>query len=230
MHHYSLGPSGADSAGLPALALKGALVGAAHLALLLTALHASGVITLKAAPRPAGVLTVMLVAAPARPTPAAPARKPVPAVAQAAPARPAAVAPPKAAALAMAETAIPAAAPAAAVVATVATVATVASTPAAAAPEPRSEASFNAAYLNNPEPVYPLASRRQGESGKVVLLVQVSPQGTVERLEVRQSCGYTRLDQAALDAVRRWRFVPARLGEHAIAASVLVPLTFSLNG
>ncbi|MES2163740.1 MAG: energy transducer TonB [Pseudomonadota bacterium] len=226
MHHYSLGPSSADSAGLPALALKGALVGAAHLALLLTALHASGVITLKAAPRPAGVLTVMLVAAPARPTPAAPARKPVPAVAQAAPARPVVVAPPKAAALAMAETAVPAAAPAAAVVAAVATVA---STPAAAAPEQRSEASFNAAYLNNPEPVYPLASRRQGEAGKVVLLVQVSPQGTVERLEVRQSCGFARLDQAALDAVRRWRFVPARLGEHAIAASVLVPLTFSLN-
>ncbi|MBV6324517.1 energy transducer TonB [Duganella violaceipulchra] len=225
MHHYSLGPSSADSATLPALALKGALVGAAHLALLLTALHASGVVTLKAAPRPAGMLTVMLVAAPARPTPAAPAHKPVPVVAQAAPARPAAVAPPRDATLAIAETAIPAAAPAAAIAAAVATVA---GTP-AAAPEQRSEASFNAAYLNNPEPVYPLASRRQGEAGKVVLLVQVSPQGTVERLEVRQSCGFARLDQAALDAVRRWRFVPARLGEHAIAASVLVPLTFSLN-
>lgn len=225
MHHYSLGPSGADSAGLPALALKGALVGAAHLALLLTALHAGGVITLKAAPRPAAVLTVMLVATPARPAPPAPARKPAPPVAQAAPARPAVLAPPKAAAPAVADSAMPAAAPAAAIVAAVA------GTPAASASvaEQHSEASFNAAYLNNPEPVYPLASRRQGESGKVVLLVQVSPQGTVERLEVRQSCGYARLDQAALDAVRRWRFVPARLGERAIAASVLVPLTFSLN-
>lgn len=91
------------------------------------------------------------------------------------------------------------------------------------------EARFDAAYLNNPAPSYPLISRRNGEAGKVLLLVQVSKNGAAAQVEISQSCGYARLDQAALEAVRQWRFVPARRGDEAIAASVLVPLTFRLN-
>lgn len=96
--------------------------------------------------------------------------------------------------------------------------------------EAQSEAKFDADYLNNPAPVYSLMARRQGESGKVLLLVQVTAEGTAGRVEIQQSCGFPRLDEAALEAVRKWRFVPARRGEQAIAASVIVPLTFKLNG
>jgi protein TonB len=110
----------------------------------------------------------------------------------------------------------------------VATVAAVATAPAASpALEP---ARFDADYLNNPAPAYPMLSRRQGETGKVLLLVQVSAHGTAAQVEIKQGSGFPRLDQAALNAVRQWRFVPARRGDAAVAASVVVPITFRLDG
>jgi protein TonB len=90
-------------------------------------------------------------------------------------------------------------------------------------------ARFDADYLQNPKPVYPPMSRRLGEEGKVVLRVRVSAQGQALSVEVRQSSGFTRLDDAARSAVERWRFVPARQGEQAVEAWVLVPLTFTLD-
>ncbi len=98
-----------------------------------------------------------------------------------------------------------------------------------AAPVPVVAARFDADYLQNPRPVYPAMSRRQGEEGKVVLRVRVSRDGLPLSVEVRQSSGFTRLDEAAKNAVERWRFVPARQGDEAIEASVLVPLNFTLS-
>ncbi|HJV88951.1 MAG TPA: energy transducer TonB [Holophagaceae bacterium] len=88
---------------------------------------------------------------------------------------------------------------------------------------------FDAAYLQNPPPDYPSLSRRLGEEGRVILRVLVSPEGRAEQVELRQSSGHARLDQAALGTVRRWRFVPARRGSDSLAAWVLVPLTFTLD-
>ena len=88
---------------------------------------------------------------------------------------------------------------------------------------------FDAAYLQNPEPGYPLVSKRLGEEGKVLLRVLVNPEGLAEQVEVRQSSGHPRLDQAALGTVRRWRFTPARRGADRLAAWVLVPLSFQLD-
>ncbi len=89
--------------------------------------------------------------------------------------------------------------------------------------------SFHAAYLNNPAPVYPAASRRLGETGEVLLLVEVMPDGGPGEIRVRQGSGHARLDDAALAAVRRWRFVPARQGDEPVTAWVLVPIRFSLK-
>jgi protein TonB len=85
------------------------------------------------------------------------------------------------------------------------------------------------AYLNNPPPSYPQVSRRNGEQGRVLLRVHVTPDGRPEEIELQQSSGFERLDEAARAAVRRWRFVPARLGERAVAAWALVPVNFSLQ-
>jgi protein TonB len=87
---------------------------------------------------------------------------------------------------------------------------------------------FNAAYLENPSPAYPSASRRFGETGHVLLRVFVSAVGRAERIELKTSSGFDRLDDAARMAVTRWRFIPARRGEEAIAAWVLVPISFAM--
>ncbi len=89
---------------------------------------------------------------------------------------------------------------------------------------------FNADYLDNPPPAYPALSRRLGEEGRVILRVLVSPAGRAEEVQVRSSSGYSRLDEAARDTVRGWKFVPAKRGEQAVAAWVLVPISFRLEG
>lgn len=101
--------------------------------------------------------------------------------------------------------------------------------PAPPAPLPVVAARFDADYLHNPKPVYPALSRRNGETGKVLLRVRVSGQGSALELEVKQSSGFARLDAAARDAVSQWRFVPARRGDEAIESWVVVPITFALD-
>lgn len=88
---------------------------------------------------------------------------------------------------------------------------------------------FEADYLSNPAPDYPRSSRELGEQGRVVLRVLVSPQGLPLEVHLYASSRHERLDQAALAAVRAWRFVPARQGDEAVAAWVLVPVSFSLR-
>ncbi len=88
---------------------------------------------------------------------------------------------------------------------------------------------FGVAYLNNPAPSYPRLSRRMGEEGRVLLKVLVSAEGAANSVTIEQSSGSTRLDQSALHAVKRWRFIPARKGSQALSAYVLVPINFSLD-
>lgn len=100
---------------------------------------------------------------------------------------------------------------------------------AAPAPVSLTPARFDVAYLQNPRPNYPSLSRRLGEEGKVLLRVRVSPQGQPLAVDLERSSNITRLDDAALRAVARWRFVPARRGEESIEASVIVPIVFRLD-
>jgi protein TonB len=106
----------------------------------------------------------------------------------------------------------------------------VASVAAAAPAAPVVPPSFNADYLQNPAPAYPAISRRLGEEGRVVLRVHVDPEGLPARVELRISSGHERLDEVALETVRRWKFVPAKQGDTPVAAWVLVPISFSLRG
>ena len=91
-------------------------------------------------------------------------------------------------------------------------------------------ARFDAAYLNNPPPEYPPLARRRGLEGTVFLSVAVCAEGRPTQLEVRTTSGSAHLDRAALDAVRRWRFVPARAGGQAVASRIVVPIVFRLEG
>lgn len=91
------------------------------------------------------------------------------------------------------------------------------------------DARFDADYLQNPAPVYPPLSRRMGEEGKVLLRAYVLPNGKPETVEIKKGSGSSRLDESALAAVRKWRFVPARKGAEAVAAWVLIPISFRLE-
>jgi len=101
--------------------------------------------------------------------------------------------------------------------------------PPAPAPVAVVAARFDADYLHNPKPVYPALSRRMSEEGKVLLKVRVSAQGAALDVTISKSSGFSRLDVAAVDAVTRWRFVPARRGDEAVDSSVIVPITFAFD-
>lgn len=82
---------------------------------------------------------------------------------------------------------------------------------------------------NRVEPTYPSASRRAGEEGTVRLKVLVDEKGRPRDVAIASSSGFSRLDQAAVDAVRKWRFVAATDGTSAISAWTQVAITFRLT-
>jgi len=85
-------------------------------------------------------------------------------------------------------------------------------------------------YLSNPKPPYPALSKRRGEEGTVRLNILVNPDGSVARLELAKSSGYTRLDRSAMETVQsRWKFEPAHQHGRPVAAWVIVPIEFTLR-
>jgi periplasmic protein TonB len=95
--------------------------------------------------------------------------------------------------------------------------------------EPLVESRYDVAALNNPKPSYPLAARRQGAEGRVVLRAQVLEDGRCAAVRIVHSSGHALLDESALSTVRRWRFVPATRAGTPVAASVDVPISFRLD-
>jgi len=79
------------------------------------------------------------------------------------------------------------------------------------------------------EPMYPSSARRSGEAGSVQLRILVNERGVPGEIQVIKSSGYSRLDAAAIDAVRRWRFVAATNGSQAISAWTQLAITFRLT-
>lgn len=90
-------------------------------------------------------------------------------------------------------------------------------------------ASANADYLNNPAPVYPRMARQRQWEGRVLLRVFVTAEGNCGELSVQHSSGHDVLDEAALEAVKQWRFVPGKRGDTAIGSWVNVPIEFKLD-
>lgn len=90
---------------------------------------------------------------------------------------------------------------------------------------PRSDASS----LNNPQPVYPSMSRRLAEQGRVLLEVLILANGKVGDIKLKQSSGYKRLDDAAIQAVKQWQYQPAKRGSQAIDFWYVQPISFNLN-
>jgi periplasmic protein TonB len=89
--------------------------------------------------------------------------------------------------------------------------------------------SSDADYLQNPAPAYPSMSRRMGEQGTAVLGVFINTEGRAEKAEIRTSSGYSRLDEAALSTVKRWRYVPGKRAGVPEAMWFNVPIRFVLD-
>ncbi len=85
-------------------------------------------------------------------------------------------------------------------------------------------------YAYNPQPDYPLLLREQGVGGVVWLRVWVDSEGLPGEIKLAKGSGYRLLDDAALRAVRQWRFTPAKKGNSNLASWVEFPIRFALNG
>lgn len=78
-------------------------------------------------------------------------------------------------------------------------------------------------------PRYPESARRQGIEGTALLRFQVLTNGRVGEVLIERSAGHYDLDLAAIEAIKRWRFEPARRGHQAIAAWAVLPVEFKLK-
>ena len=99
----------------------------------------------------------------------------------------------------------------------------------ATAPPAMQLPSSDADYLQNPKPAYPPLSKRLGEQGKVIVRVLIGIDGVAHKAEIRQSSGFDRLDQAALNTVLKWRYVPGKRGGTAEEMWFNVPINFVLE-
>ena len=80
-----------------------------------------------------------------------------------------------------------------------------------------------------PVPTYPRMSQRLREEGTAIVLVEIDAAGNVTRASISKSSGFERLDEAALDAARKARFTPAKVGGVARTARANLPFNFVLR-
>lgn len=96
-------------------------------------------------------------------------------------------------------------------------------------PAPKQIAASTLSWMVRPPVELPLASRRLGESGSVVLRVVFDTSGRVKSASVQRSSGFPRLDAQALSAIQRSRITPYVDNGQAIEVLVLPELAYDLD-
>lgn len=104
-----------------------------------------------------------------------------------------------------------------------------AAAPAPVAPAPFQVANYRAAYLQNPPPRYPPTARERHWQGEVLIRTHILADGSAGEVRVERSSGHEILDESALDAIKRWRFIAAKEGDKPVASTVIIPIEFKLN-
>lgn len=84
-------------------------------------------------------------------------------------------------------------------------------------------------YKENAPPVYPEVARVRGYEGMVFVLAEILSNGTVGKLKIGKSSGYAILDQSAVEAVKPWKFEPARRSGTPFTAWVQLPIKYTLK-
>jgi protein TonB len=77
-------------------------------------------------------------------------------------------------------------------------------------------------------PVYPPRCLRMGIEGTVRVRVLVGEDGRPQEVTIGKSSGESALDESAMDAVRQWRFEPARRNGVPVRAWAIIPVEFKL--
>ena len=85
-----------------------------------------------------------------------------------------------------------------------------------------------ASYRDTPRPAYPESARRAAREGRVLLRVLVDDQGRIKQVEINNSSGSDALDRAAAEAIKRWRFHPARYSDKPVESWLRIPIEFRL--
>ena len=98
-----------------------------------------------------------------------------------------------------------------------------------AEPAPVSAPDGTARTLGNPSPKYPISARMAHQEGVVRLRVLITAEGGVKEISVARSSGFDSLDNAALDTVRRWRFLPGLQAGRAVEAVGYLNIPFRLT-
>lgn len=101
--------------------------------------------------------------------------------------------------------------------------------PAPPAPPKIEQPSSAADHLNNPAPVYPQRSLQLRETGVVTLRILVGSDGLPKEVILEKSSGFDRLDQAALAAMPKWKFVPGKRDGKPIEMWALQAIPFRLK-
>lgn len=92
------------------------------------------------------------------------------------------------------------------------------------------DADYKATEWNNPKPLYPLTAVRQEAQGRVLLLVEVLPNGRAGRVTLEKTSGHAILDASAMKTVRLWQFKPAVKDGVFYVQTIRVPIDFNLTG
>jgi len=83
--------------------------------------------------------------------------------------------------------------------------------------------------VSSSKPLYPRVARESGWEGTVIVRTLITTNGVPSQVEIRKSCGHEALDLAAQEAVKTWKFQPAKDGNFPIAKWVDIPIKFDLN-
>ena len=84
-------------------------------------------------------------------------------------------------------------------------------------------------YRENLPPVYPEIARIRGYEGVVLVYAEILPDGRVGNMKIRKSSGYAILDKSAVEAVKPWKFEPAKKSGKPLTVWVEVPIKFVLQ-
>lgn len=86
----------------------------------------------------------------------------------------------------------------------------------------------NPVPMKTPPPIYPEALKREGGSGVVAVVIVIDEKGAVASAVVAKSSN-SGLNEAAIEAVKKWKFKPAVKDGEKVKMRVTIPISFSLE-